>query len=126
MFVLVGSLWFAYKDTLIHLNKMGPCYRMSFYKVRRGDSSSAAESQKTDEQYRGYEPSPSPPPGVDQCKSTVHVIHVCTCTCTYAVHDILLYVVQSTLLRRNHYNYKVFTTWHYLYKNSLSRLGCTP
>lgn len=34
--VLIASIWFAYKDTIIHLDRMGPLYKMSFFQVKRG------------------------------------------------------------------------------------------
>ena len=34
--VLIASIWFAYKDTILHLDRMGPLYKMSFYQVKRG------------------------------------------------------------------------------------------
>ena len=36
--LLAASIWFVYKDTIIHQDKMGPLYRLSFFNKKKRES----------------------------------------------------------------------------------------
>ncbi|XP_003384954.2 PREDICTED: synaptophysin-like protein 1 [Amphimedon queenslandica] len=57
MLLLIASIWFVYKDTIIHLNRMGPLYKLPFihrrYRQRQGGRE--GEDKYTEEQGQGEE-----------------------------------------------------------------------
>ena len=62
--VLIASLWFTYKDTIVHVDRLGPLYRIPLFQRNKGKEQSYEpdEQGQTQSQEPREEDLSRPPP----------------------------------------------------------------